>query len=271
MNTLDASLFVNQHPSPDELLDAVEHDLKRLNVVPTGFKEALGCRTIPSLIGKSNARLEYQPDSFIEDRSKSIPISSMIVNDQDGELVACTRDGKYSLSVMDLLSRLLSVLFVECFKIMLPRPHTPRILIDRLVIRRESWSFAPSELQFLHGSDSAESFLQIRTWARTHAIPRFVFYKVPVERKPSIWTLKSPILMGIFSRLVRRTQEAALPDSRVEMSEMLPTSDQLWLRDKDNQRYASEFRMVAVDGYEACGHREPMRVSLSDRSMRNGG
>lgn len=254
INTLDASLFVNQHPSPDGLLDAVEHDQKHLNLVPLGFKEALGCRTTPALIGKSAIRLEYLPDSFVEDRSKSIPVSSLVVKDQGGELVASTRDEKYSLSIMDLLGRLLSKLFIDCFKIMSPRPHTPRILIDRLVVKRESWSFSPSELQFFQNSDPAESFLQIRRWAQSHAIPRFIFYKVPVEAKPVYLDLESPILTGIFARLVRRTQEAALPDSRVQVSEMLPTPDQLWLRDKHNQRYTSEFRMVAVDGGQVYGH-----------------
>jgi hypothetical protein len=268
-NTLNASLFVNQHPSPDELLEATEHDLKHVNVVPTGFKQAKGCRTTPSLIGRSTARLEYLPDLFVEDRSKSIPISSMVVKEQDGKLVASTRDGKYSVSVIDLLHPLLNKLFIDGFKIISPRPHTPRILIDRLVIKRESWSFTPSELQFVQNSDPAESFLQIRSWARSHAIPRFVFYKVPIERKPVYLDFESPILMGIFARLVRRTQEAALPDSRVELSEMLPTSDQLWLRDKHNQKYTSEFRLVAVDTCSAQGQ-APIQVSLSGRSVQNG-
>jgi hypothetical protein len=268
-NTLEASSFVNQHPSPEELYDAIEHDLKHLNLVPLGLKETLGCRTTPSLIGKSAVRLEYLPDSFVDDRSKSIPISSLVVKDQGGELVASTRDGNYSLSVMDLLGRFLSDIYIDCFKIMSPRPHTPRILIDRLVIKRESWSFSPSELQFLQNSDPAESFRQIRSWARSHAIPRFIFYSVPVETKPVYLDLESPILTGIFARLVRRTQEAALPDSRVQVSEMLPTSDQLWLRDKHNQRYTSEFRMVAVDGRQAYGHRAPMGESLSIRSVEN--
>ena len=265
MNTLEASSFVNQHPSPEELYDAIGHDLKHLNLVPLGFKETLGCRTTPSLVSKSAARLEYLPDSFIEDRSQSVPISSLVVKDQGGELVASTRDGKYSLSLMDLLGRLLSRVFVDCFKIMSPQPHTPRILIDRLVIKRESWSFSPSELQFLQDSDPAESFLRIRSWAKSHAIPRFIFYKVPVETKPVYLDLESPILTAIFARLVRRTQEAALPDSRVQVSEMLPTCEQLWLRDKHNQRYTSEFRMVAVDGARA-----PMGVSLPVRSVQNG-
>jgi hypothetical protein len=127
------------------------------------------------------------------------------------------------------------------------RTHTPRIVIDRLVIRRESWSFAPSDLQFLQGSDPAENFLQLRRWAKSHGIPRFAFFKVPTEAKPAYLDFESPILTSIFARFVRRTQEAAMKDARVEVSEMLPTADQLWLQDKHGHRYTSELRLVAVD------------------------
>jgi lantibiotic biosynthesis dehydratase-like protein len=254
VNTLDASLFVNQHPSPDELLAAVEHDLNGLNVTPLGFKDGKGCRTTPSLVSKSDFRLEYLPDSFIGDRSKSIPISSMVVKNQGGELIVSDSDGRCRLSLIDLMGKLLSGFAVDCFKFMSPQPHTPRILIDRLVIKRESWSFSPSELQFLQDLDPAENFLQIRRWAQAHGIPRFVFFKTPVERKPAYLDFESPILVGIFAKLIRRTQAAAAPGATIDVSEMLPTGDQLWLRDKLDRRYTSEFRFVAVDVGAVCSN-----------------
>lgn len=252
-NTLDASSLVNQHPSPDELRAAVEHDLNGLNVVPMGFKGAFGCRLTPSLISNSNFRLEYLLDSFTGDRSKSIPISSMVVKNQGGELIVSASDGRCCLSLIDLVGSLLTVSVTDCFKIMRLRPHTPRIVIDRLVIKRESWSFSPSELQFIQDSDLAENFLQIRRWAQAEGIPRFAFFKAPVEEKPAYLDFESPILVGLFAKVVRRTQEAALPDATIDVSEMLPTSDQLWLRDKHNQRYTSELRLVAVDAGAAAG------------------
>ncbi|HEX3156409.1 MAG TPA: lantibiotic dehydratase [Candidatus Angelobacter sp.] len=266
-NTLDASLFVNQHPSPDELLGAIESDLKHVNIVPMGFKEISGSRTTPCLIPRSTVRLEYLPDAFATDRPNSIPISSMLIKKCDGELVASTRDGQYSTNLIDLLGPLLNYLCVDCFKIMSPRPHTPRVLIDRLVIRRESWSLPASELQFLQNCDPAESFLHIRRWAQGHGIPRFIFYKVPVEGKPLYLDLESPILMSIFARLVRRTQEVASADAKLEVSEMLPASDQLWLRDKHNQRYTSEFRLVAVDSKKSSNSRASARGLASGRGV----
>jgi lantibiotic biosynthesis dehydratase-like protein len=248
VNTLNASLFINQHPSPEELLDAVGQDLRGLDVVPVLPKfEIYGSRTTPSLIKKDSVMLEYLPNSFISDRSRSLPVSSMIVENRNGELVVATRDGSFCLRAVDLLGALLSPLVCDCFKIVAPRPHTPRISIDRMVIKRESWSFSPEELPFAQCADSAEIFLQVRQWAHTNNIPRFTFFKVPVENKPAYLDLDSPILVSIFAKLVRRTLDAGLPDAKVDLSEMLPTAEQLWLKDKNNQRYTSEFRMVAVD------------------------
>lgn len=247
-NTLDASLFVNQHPSPDELLRGVDHDLRELPVVPIGQRDdVLGSRTTSSLVGKSAFRLEHLPNSFVSDRSRSIPVSSLVVENQKGVLVAKTRNGRICMRVIDLLGQLLCPLVIDCFRIVAPRPHTPRISIDRLVIKRESWKFSPAELQFAQCDDSAETFLQTRRWAQEQGIPRFVFFKVPVENKPAYLDFESPILVDIFTKLVRRTVDANLAGATVDLSEMLPTLDRVWLADKDNRRYTSEFRIVAVD------------------------
>ena len=78
-------------------------------------------------------------------------------------------------------------------------------------------------------------------------MPRFVFFKAPVEPKPCYLDFESPILVDIFCKMVRRTQEAGHADGRIQISEMLPRPDQIWLTDAANNRYSSEFRIVAVD------------------------
>jgi hypothetical protein len=259
-NTLQASLFANQHTSPKDLVDAVEYDLGTSNVVPVGPKgEDSGSRTVQSLIPKSNFRLEYVPDSFVTDRSKALPVSSLVLEKHQGELIAKTRDGRFRMNVIDLVGGLLSVLAIDCFRIMAPRRHSPRISIDRLVIKRESWRFSPSELQFAQCLDAAERFLQARTWAQVQGIPRCVFFKVPVERKPAYLDFESPILVDIFAKMIRRTLDAALPDSSVDISEMLPSHDQAWLKDSNNRGYTSEFRFVAVDPAPLTGVQQGIR------------
>jgi hypothetical protein len=252
VNTLQSALFGAQHPSPNDLINAVEQDLGALNVVPVGARrQQTTTRIVQWLIPKSNLRLEYLPDLFVTDRSKALSISSFVIERQNDELLARTRDRKLCLNLLDLIGGLLSTLVIDCFRIIAPRRHTPRISIDRLVIKRESWRFSPSELQFAQCPNPAERFLQARSWAKAHRIPRFVFFKVPVEKKPTFLDFESPILLDIFSKMARRTLEAALPDASIEISEMLPSMDQIWLTDAENQRYTSELRFVAVDPEKA--------------------
>jgi len=247
-NTLTASLFVNQHPSPDELFRAVEHDLGSPNIVPVAPRSAdKVARTNPSLFSPADYKLEYALDSFTTDRSKALPVSSLVVERNRGKLIARTRDGKVCFDAMDLIGGRFSDMVMNAFRLLAPRKHSPRISIDRLVVKRESWRFAPDELPFTREPESATRFLRAREWARAHNIPRFVFFKVPVERKPAYLDFKSSIYVDIFSKMVRRTMEANVLDAFIEISEMLPGIDQCWLTDAQGNRYTSELRMVAVD------------------------
>ena len=47
--------------------------------------------------------------------------------------------------------------------------------------------------------------------------------------------------------MVRRTQEAESGDGIIEVSELLPRPDQIWLTDAEDNHYSSEFRLVALD------------------------
>ena len=141
---------------------------------------------------------------------------------------------------------------VDCFKLLPPQHHSPRITIDRLVISRETWRFSPSKLSFLcdeseAGRAMATRFMAIRRWAREQCIPRFVFIKVPVEEKPVYLDLDSPISIDVFSRIVRRTAAQGTDDESIQVVEMLPDPEHVWLPDAAGQRYTSELRFVAVD------------------------
>ncbi len=252
VNTLSGSLFLSQHPSPQDLLDSVATDLGAWNVVPltlsgTPGQDFTGSRTANLLVPKTNYRLEYLPNSFAIDRARALPVSSLVLENEQGTLVARSRDGRFRTKAIDLVGGLLSMQVIDCFRIMAPRRHAPRISVDRLVIQRESWRFSPSDLQFAQCADPADRFLQARKWAESEGLPRRAFFKVPVENKPAHVDFDSPILVDMFSKMVRRTRDANLQEAHVVLSEMLPAADQLWLADAQGRRYTSEFRMVAVD------------------------
>lgn len=248
-NTLSSGLFVNQHPFPDDLVRAMEEDLGGPNAIPLPQKhvpEFLG-RLAQGLMSPNDFRFEYGKDGLIADRAQALPIASLLIEEHNGTLTARTRDRRLSFELLDLVGGIFHMMIVDSFRLVGSRRHVPRISIDRLVIKRESWKFPVTEAAFARQKDAAERFVATRRWAQLHGIPRFVFFKVDVERKPAYLDLESPTLVDIFCKMVRRTQDANLGGATIDVSEMLPAPDQAWLPDADGNRYTSELRIVAKD------------------------
>jgi len=78
---------------------------------------------------------------------------------------------------------------------------------------------------------------------RAHRIPRWTFLRFTHERKPVYLDFDSPLCVDFMAHIARRGD----PQAHVSFVEMLPTPRQCWLPDAQGNRYASEFRMVAVD------------------------
>jgi hypothetical protein len=245
LNTIETSVFVNQHPRPSEFIALLDEDLGLGNLVAVPPKEDIkwSCRTEP-LVSPHDLRLEFSLDGFVRDRSIAVPISSLVIERFGDQIMIRTVDGR-AFNALELAGWRLSELVFDAFKMFFPSDHSPRISIDRLVVKRESWRFTAAELSFALQQDAAESYLQCRAWARAHNLPRFVFYKVPVEKKPAYLDLNSPILVGIFCRMIRSTIEAKLPT--IEVTEMLPDLEQMWLTDANGDRYSCELRIVTLD------------------------
>jgi Lantibiotic dehydratase, N terminus len=246
LNTIATYVFVNQHPRPLELLNLLDQDLGAGNLVRVPPKDmSWASRTLP-LTSPHDLSLEFSLDGFARDRSRAIPVSSLLMERSDDEILARTADGQV-FNALELVGWRLSEMIFNAFKMFSPSAHTPRISIDRLVVKRESWRFTTAELAFAAEQDGSERFLQCRAWAQTYNLPRFVFYKVPVEKKPAYLDLNSPILVDIFCRMVRSTIDAKLPDAMIEVAEMLPDVEQMWLSDANGDHYSCELRIVALD------------------------
>jgi hypothetical protein len=248
-NTLAAGVFVNQHPSPEDMVRAVKEDLGGPRAVPLPPKDTLGllARTSFGLMSPDDFRLEYGKDGLTNDRSKALPISSLVIEEEGDDLIARTRDRRLAFELVELLSGLFFEMIADSFRMVGDRQHTPRISIDRLVIKRESWRFSPAQMTFARQKHPADRFLAVQKWARACGLPRFNFFKAPLEKKPVYLDLHSPVLVEIFCRMVRRTLDANLSDATVDITEMFPTAEHIWLADAANQRYTSELRIVAVD------------------------
>ena len=249
VNTLRASLFVSQHPKPEEIFRAAQTDLPEVavRIEPPKSWPGLTARTTPTLLPAENFRLLVTHDSYCGPEARALRIGSLVVEEKDGELLVRTRDGQLSFDISVVFADILSNQAVNRFKLMAPAGHTPRVSVDRLVISRESWTFSAAEIPFADEKDDGRRFIEARRWARSHGMPQFVFAKSGVEVKPLYVDFASPPYVDILAKVARRTAKGEKAKSMITISEMLPRHDQTWLQDAEGNRYTSELRIVAVD------------------------
>ena len=81
-------------------------------------------------------------------------------------------------------------------------------------------------------------------WARERGLPRRVFARSPLERKPRYVDFDSPSLRRSLARFIAPAREQ--PPARVKFTEMLPGPEDCWL-ERDAGHHTCELRIVALD------------------------
>jgi hypothetical protein len=250
VNTLNVASFVAQHPDRESLERSIDLDLPGVRLSLLMPKDFPG-QTARTHVGYLQRRNYFMPS--IDDAPALPPErvlfpAAMVIEEQEAPgLVVRTRDGRLAFDLLETFSDLLAFNLQNGFGFLEPRPHSPRITIDRLVVCRESWSVPASELAFCGIQDGADRFLAARRWQQASGLPRFAFLKSTVEPKPLYVDFESPIYVDIFAKVVRRTAADSSQDQRLRVTEMLPRTDETWLPDARGERYTSELRIVAVD------------------------
>jgi hypothetical protein len=251
MNSLNGVLFLAQHPHPEEIHQAIQADSPRPGLKPLPPKNFrfLTVRTGRGFVPPQDYRLEIALTSLPPTGSKSLPIGSLVVEAIGSHLVLRTRDGSLQFEVADALREFLSPSIVHAFSIFSSESrHTPRIMIDRLILCRESWRFSPAELTFASEESEIARFVAIRRWKCAMTLPRFLFVKTPFETKPFYVDLDSPVYANILARAIRKAREKDQTNSSlISLTEMVPEHAQTWLSDSRGNHYTSELRLVAVD------------------------
>ncbi|NJL28546.1 MAG: hypothetical protein HC897_11985 [Thermoanaerobaculia bacterium] len=262
-NTMAWSCFASQHPAPEELSSYVEHDMSfgfdddgQPWILPQTPKQSWPQRMT---IGLVSPRLWcYQLfDDPPDPRAGAVLRSENVVIENTAQgLMARTRDGQHCFRALELFG---GELTETCNKILgssLPESmHSPRVSVDDVVIARERWCFAADELSFVANKEPSERFLAARRWAREHGMPRWCFYKTPAEQKPCFVDFDSPIYIDILAKMISGSNASS--DTKITVSEMLPTIDQTWLVDAEGNRFTAELRMVTYErtGFD-CGKGE---------------
>jgi hypothetical protein len=155
------------------------------------------------------------------------------------------------LNFFEVIGEAMTDVVVNAFQPVLPAAHRPRITIDKFVLSREQWTFQVADSGWAFVKDEQERFRRARRWRQDHQLPERVFYRVPVELKPTAADFRSIVLVNLLAKHIRQTEAAGLAEYSV--TEMLPDTDQLWLTDREGRRYSSELRIIACDS--ATGER----------------
>jgi hypothetical protein len=149
------------------------------------------------------------------------------------------RAGELRVGVVDAFFLPIFVSGVRAFELLAESEHSPRQQIGNTVMRRESWN--------VRAADIPQRAEDLPAFARERGMPRRVFTKSPIERKPMYLDTDSAVLGRILCRQARQAA-ASDPDARIRFSEMIPAPEDCWLHDPDGNRYVAELRLVGVDG-----------------------
>ena len=235
-NPLLQGLFAHRHPSPDTML--AQHAAAVGPGVPfllPPFAPGLGVdsRSMP-ISAEDDIHIAVMPDTRARLPRRTWLVDELLVDGDD----LVDRSGRLRIPLLDAFGVAIFVAGVRAFELLPDAEHAPRLTAGRVVVRRESWSIPACEVP----SDPGD----IPGFSRDRGMPRRLFTKSPLERKPMYLDTESPTLARVLCRHARRAA-AEGPAQPIRFTEMLPTPEQCWLTDPEGNRYVSELRIVAVD------------------------
>jgi hypothetical protein len=238
LNTLLIPDLPHPYGDVDVLFERRDREIGRPCVAPVWSR----ARTHLDYYSRSPADYEVEQTAARAWRPRDhvLAAADLVMEAAEGGLEVRTRDGRISFDVIAFLEQHLIAESHQQFSIAGGDAHTPRIVIDGLVVSRERWSMAPSEVEFAAVEDPALRFARARGWALRRGLPRFVFLRTPEEVKPTYVDLESPIYVDLAAKAIRGA-------AAVSLSEMLPSVDECWLLDSQGLRYTTELRLAAVD------------------------
>jgi hypothetical protein len=247
--TLDNASVADRHPELARLRAAAAADIGP-QIVP--FYGSWCPQFTPRMasVRSDDYQLAFTPESGA-DPARLLPAMTITVTEQDGELIAAAGDGRrWPLLAMFAIPMAWSG--SDLFKLAGPGRHIPRIIIDRLVVVRESWRTTVAEA-WPTKSGGLPEYLAARRLRLALGLPEKLFVKIGTEVKPVYVDLTSPRYVSALATMLRSAKERAGYETEVAMTELLPGPDQAWLPGPGGQRYFSELRVQVRDPVPAGG------------------
>jgi Lantibiotic dehydratase, N terminus len=181
-----------------------------------------------------------------------LPITAVSVSEADGKLIAKAPNGR-SWPLTAIFAQPLSEVAVEMFKHAGIGPHTPRVMIDEMVISRETWRPTLAVSGLMDAVGESERFLAARRWRYTLGLPERVFVGVASEVKPMFVDLTSPQYVASLIHMLSAARAASGDEVRLSVTEMLPLPRHAWVPDAEGRRYLSELRLQVRDPVPSAG------------------
>jgi hypothetical protein len=256
VNTLDQKNFETLHPDPPSLRRWIDADMP-WRMVPAYPAALINSRTAPpdAYLSPSYCYLGMTGEPpYPPKRARLVPAGALRVHLEGGRVVVRSCVDDFTADLVEVMDDMLSAALFDKFGFLLPRPHQPRVQVDRLVLTRETWRLPFAEFAVLEGARLPRVVAEMNRVRDEFALPNPVFCRVAGESKPVYLDFDDPSIVDMTWHKLRRGR-ARRPAGEIVMSEMLPGPDQLWRRDAAGCRYTSEFRLVCVDSvaYQHAG------------------
>lgn len=245
MNTLENRFFHTLADDRDELAGLTAQDMVNGRVVPCYPNGPLvDSRRYPPLavhVPGTYLYWSYGDDLGAPGAAHSVPATALSVRADAGTLLAGPDGRSWELPVVEFFGEFLSALTVNQFRLRAPGTGGPRVLIDDLVVCRRSWSYGRDDLP--DGVVTRQGYRPERLVGRWGdlGLPRYMFARGP--GKPIFVDIQAPLMVSNLVRMWRGLGR----DDRLQLEEMLPSPEELWLRDDCGRHYTSELRMIATD------------------------
>ena len=233
-NPLIQGVFAHRHPDPPAFMarfvDGVGEGLPMLLPpwTPTAGVESRG---LPAT-SDDMVHIAVLPQTRAQAGRRTWVAEELLVDGTD----VIDRAGALRIPLRDVFALPIFIAGMRVLSLLPEEEHAPRVTIGKTVFRREGWNVPVRNIP-----DRAED---IAAFARELEMPRRVFTKSPLERKPMYLDVESPTLCRIFCRQARQAAAQAT-QTHISITEMLPAPEQCWLTDHDGNRYVAELRLVA--------------------------
>jgi hypothetical protein len=235
-NPLVQGVFGHRHPDPPAMLELIRGAIGRpLPLLLPPFAPGMGQdgRGMP-VTAEDDIHLAAMPGTRAHPPRRTWLPDELLVEGAD----VTDRDGAMRVALPDALGLAIFISGVRAFELLPDDEHAERVAVGRTVVRREGWN--------VPASDVPRDARDLAEFGRDRGMPRRLFAKSPLERKPMYLDVESPVLSRVLCRHARQASEHA-PGAAIRFTEMLPTPEQCWLSDAEDNRYVSELRLVAVD------------------------